>query len=177
MKSVSEISRGYGIPVSTINSAVEAGLLDVEVINDKRGINEDSDKFRIWFDARLQQSRVKGEVAFVQELAEYAARHRVRINRTPDRYSILQPIEMLFSILESCPNELDFAQAASIGEINRVTGCKFDVAQEYVSLFYASIGGNQADQYQVNRLLPKQAQIKSAYINFYRATLGDKQTE
>jgi len=179
MKTVSEIARGYGIPVSTINSAVEADLLDVEVINGKRGINEESEKFRSWYEARLQQSRVKGDVAFIEALATYAAQHRIciRRQRVPDRYSILEPLSMLFNILEACPEELDFAQAASIGEIDRVVGCGYNVAAEYVSLFYTSIGGNQADQYGVNRLLSKQAQIKSAYMTFYRANmeLGGKQ--
>lgn len=173
MKSVSELSREFGIPARTINSAVSVSLLDAEVIDGKRGIDETSEKFRSWHEARLQQSRVKGEVGWIEELAQYAAAHHILIRRqrVPDRYCILEPLNMLFSILESCPNELDFAQAASIGEIERVTGGKWVAAEEYVGLFYASIGGNQADQYKVTRLLSRQPQVKAAYMTFYRTSL------
>ena len=170
MKSVGEISREYGVPVSSINSAIETGLLDaIAQESGPRRIDEWSEKFRVWIDARLQQSRVKGEAGHMRELAEYACTQHIRIGfGVPDRYGILEPLDMLFSILESCPNELDFAQAASVGEIARVTGCGMDAASEYVGLFYASIGGNQADQYAVTRLLQRRTQLRSAYIQFYR---------
>lgn len=170
-KFVSEISREYGIPVSTINSAVDAALIDIIESESGRVIDDINEKFRSWYDARLQQSRVKGDVGWIEELAKYAASHRMRIRRqrTPDRYSILEPLKMLFSILESCPGELDFAQAASAGEIEKITDCKSMDVLEYVSLFYASIGGNQADQYKVNRLLSRQRQLEAAYLTFYRS--------
>lgn len=170
MKTVGKISRQYGIPVSTINSAIDAGLLTVEVIDSKRGIDDTSEQFRIWHDARLRQPRIKSETTWIEELATYAAEHQIRIRQKhlPDRYSILEPLSMLFTILDACPDELDFAQAASVGEIQRVIGCTWEAAEEYVSLFYASIGGNQADQYKVNHLLSRQPHIKSTYILFWR---------
>src|SRR5437588_140590 len=139
MKSISEISRLYGIPVSTINSAVEAGLIEIEESTDKpRKIDDQSEKFQIWLQDRAQQSRVKGDAALLKDLAAYASEHAIKVpGSVPGDYAIREPLCMLFEILESSLDDLDFAQAASVQEIRRLTECHLLDAEEYVGLFYA----------------------------------------
>src|ERR1700726_3292460 len=141
MKSVHEISRQYGITASTIYSAVDAGLIPVQ---DRSAplLDEQSEAFKSWYAAHLRQSRVKGKIGMLKEMTEYAAKHHINIHGrdVPDDYTIKEPFNTLFSILEASSDNLDFAQAASAGEISEMTGCRLDIAQEYVSLFYQHIG-------------------------------------
>lgn len=174
MKTVGEISREYGIPVSTINSAAEAGLINVlPQPAGPRQIDDQSEQFVSWVRDRMRQSRVKGESGLIESLTKYARTHGVKMpinwTRAQTDYVIVEPLNMLFQILESCVDDLDFAQAASAGEIARLTGVSADVASEYVGLFYQQIGGNNADRSDLLRLLSKQQTIRSAYKILYRA--------
>jgi hypothetical protein len=174
MKTVGEVSREYGIPVSTINSAGEAGLIVIQPQEDgPRQIDEQSEQFASWIRDRMQQSRVKGASGLIGSLATYARTHGVRMSiswsRAQSDYVIVEPLNVLFSILDSCVDDLDFAQAASIGELARLTNVSMNVAAEYVGLFYQQIGGNRAAGSDVMRLLSRQQTIKSAYKILYRS--------
>jgi hypothetical protein len=166
MRSVHEVSRKYGITSSTIYSAINAGLLSAEA----GMLDDQSEQFKSWYAAHLGQSRVKGNIGMIKEMAQFAAKHRISIHRrdVPSDYAIKEPFNLLFSILEASSNDLDFAQASSAGEMSEMTGCRIGIAQEYVSLFYQQIGGSQADDHAVTKILGMQQKLRAAYLVLYR---------
>lgn len=176
MLTIAATSREFGLPVSTINSAIEAGLITVYHEQGKaRQIDEQSEQFQSWLQARMQQHRVKGATVLVAELAMYASRHCIRVpGNVPTRYAITQPLDVLFQILEAAMDDLDFAQAASVDQIASLTKRSMTVAEEYVGLFYRLIGGNQANRDDVMSLLRKQQTLQSAYLILFREGIGSQ---
>lgn len=171
---LSEISNNYGIPLSTLNSAVKANAFPVIGDNPKQ-VDTDSTKFQTWLNARNDQSRVKGEILKMENLAEYSLDYKVKRGTDYSRYSESLPIKILFFILQEQFDDsfhakrgateiVRLAKEKSIREIADLTKVTTEVAKGYVELFYENIGETNITKNVLSKFLKREAGFEAAYL-------------
>jgi len=116
----------------------------------------------------------------LQELAQYAASHRIR-GRSYKRNSLLKPLDIILNELDRCPDtkngdEIRLLIAGCKGlileHVQRVAkGVREDAVYHYVELFFKQVLEN-AHHNNANRLLQRERLIRSAYLVHMREALA-----
>lgn len=116
----------------------------------------------------------------LQDLAQYAASHRIR-GRSYKRNSMLKPLDIILNELDRCPDtknkdEINLLKAGCKGlileHVQRVTkGVHEDAVYHYVELFFEQVL-KAAHHDNANKLLQRERLIRSAYLVYMREALA-----
>lgn len=116
----------------------------------------------------------------LQDLAKYAASHRIR-GRSYKRNSMLKPLDIILNELDRCPDtkntdEINLIKAGCKGlileHVRRVAkGVREDAVYQYVDMFFEQVL-TVAHHNNANRLLQRERLIRSAYLVYMREALA-----